>query len=317
MIQLKDHSVLIPDSVLYRNFMRREEYLILLVRRLKCIPQLFPIDAHPKIRTRYIHVSNMLDVLRLIKFDTKADRKVAMKSVLAHDIGHTPFGHAGEKAINACLGHGKFFNYQQSQRLISYFEERVFNGTRSIFNTCPLSLDVSFEETEFNSMSTLLDFVDDLENLIGDVKDHMVMYKDHSFKSIAQKFLGANVDMTRDTKELAREIIVKHFSTFDFFRLSEALMKDQFEVFREIKHERRNIIRKSKEIDEIMRFYEDAAHYMQKLFLSTREILNDCYDLDAGDLDCRTIDHVSSLFIEGSSRHLKNILNVEATCNSF
>jgi hypothetical protein len=307
---------LIQDSCLYRNFARREEFMILLVRRLRTIPQLFPIDAHPKIRNRYVHVSNMLDILRLIQFDSFSKRKIAMQAVLAHDIGHTPFGHAGEKGINTCLGSRKFFNYQQSQRLISFYEENAFQGYHSIFNTPPLPLEVSFEGGRFNTMSILLDFVDDLENLIGDVKDHWIMYRDPVVKSMIQKFLGPGADINDDTRKLAQGIIHHHFGTFDFLQLSDVLQEDRFGLFKEIKQERKNIIKRSKEIDEIMRFYDDAAGYIRSVFIRTRETLKERYQLDPADIEDRTIDHVSSLIVEGSHHHL-NKLNVEASCNSF
>ncbi len=95
-------------------------------RRLKQKTQVFLSPEGDHYRTRLTHTLEVDQIARTIARALRLNEDLADAIALGHDLGHTPFGHAGERALNA-LCPGGFRHYQQSLRVVDKLE-REFQG---------------------------------------------------------------------------------------------------------------------------------------------------------------------------------------------
>ncbi len=93
-------------------------------RRLKHKTQVFVSGHGDHYRTRITHTLEVAQVSRNLARTLGLNEDLAEAIALAHDLGHTPFGHAGEEAMNTCMEpYGKTFEHnQQSLRVVSVLE---------------------------------------------------------------------------------------------------------------------------------------------------------------------------------------------------
>ena len=94
-------------------------------RRLAHKTQVFvPLDGD-HFRTRLTHTIEVGQIARALARALALDEDLAETIALAHDLGHTPFGHAGESALTACMaGHGGFDHNAQALRVVTLLERR-------------------------------------------------------------------------------------------------------------------------------------------------------------------------------------------------
>ncbi|MEW6257730.1 MAG: deoxyguanosinetriphosphate triphosphohydrolase [Pseudomonadota bacterium] len=100
-------------------------------RRLKHKTQVFVFHEGDHFRTRLTHTLEVVQVARSIARALGLDEDLAEALALAHDLGHPPFAHAGERALDACLAeHGGFDHNAQSLRVVTRLERRYadFDG---------------------------------------------------------------------------------------------------------------------------------------------------------------------------------------------
>jgi len=100
-------------------------------RRLEYKTQVFVIGTQDHYRTRLTHTMEMTQVARTLARALRVNEDLAAAISLAHDIGHSPFGHSGERALNELMGdHGGFDHNLQSLRWVEMLEEDYpgFNG---------------------------------------------------------------------------------------------------------------------------------------------------------------------------------------------
>lgn len=95
-------------------------------RRLKHKTQVFVTGTGDHYRTRITHTLEVAQVGRDIARTMGLNEDLAESIALAHDLGHTPFGHAGEEALNECVQpSGKRFEHNlQSLRIVTLLEQR-------------------------------------------------------------------------------------------------------------------------------------------------------------------------------------------------
>ncbi|MGB6939338.1 MAG: dNTP triphosphohydrolase, partial [Xanthobacteraceae bacterium] len=94
-------------------------------RRLKHKTQVFVFDEGDHYRTRLTHTLEVAQVARALARRLHLDEDLAEALALAHDLGHPPFGHAGERALDACLqDHGGFDHNAQTLRVVTSLEHR-------------------------------------------------------------------------------------------------------------------------------------------------------------------------------------------------
>ena len=107
-------------------------------RRLEYKTQVFVNHAGDMFRTRLTHSLEVAQIARTIARVLGANEDLTEAIALAHDLGHTPFGHAGQTALNACMrGFGGFEHNLQSLRVVETLEERYpeFPGLNLLFET--------------------------------------------------------------------------------------------------------------------------------------------------------------------------------------
>jgi len=90
-------------------------------RRLKHKTQVFIIPEGDHYRTRLTHTLEVSQIARTIARALRLNEDLTEAISLGHDLGHTPFGHSGEKALNE-LFPGGFRHYEQSIRVVDYLE---------------------------------------------------------------------------------------------------------------------------------------------------------------------------------------------------
>ncbi len=107
-------------------------------RRLEYKTQVFVNHEGDLFRTRLTHSIEVAQIARSIARRLQLNEDLAEAISLAHDLGHTPFGHAGQEALNACMkGYGGFEHNLQSLRVVDVLEERYaeFDGLNLCFET--------------------------------------------------------------------------------------------------------------------------------------------------------------------------------------
>lgn len=91
-------------------------------RRLKQKTQVFLSPEGDHYRTRLTHTLEVSQIARTIARALRLNEDLTEAIALGHDLGHTPFGHAGERALNR-LCPGGFTHYRQSLRVVEYLEK--------------------------------------------------------------------------------------------------------------------------------------------------------------------------------------------------
>lgn len=100
-------------------------------RRLEYKTQVFVNHEGDYYRTRLTHSLEVAQISRGIARTLGLNEDLAEAIALAHDLGHTPFGHRGEEVLNRLMqGHGGFEHNRQSYRVVTHLERRypAFNG---------------------------------------------------------------------------------------------------------------------------------------------------------------------------------------------
>ncbi len=107
-------------------------------RRLVYKTQVFLNHEGDLFRTRLTHSLEVAQLGRSIARALGLNEDLVEAIALAHDLGHTPFGHAGQDALNECMAqHGGFEHNLQSLRVVDHLEERypAFDGLNLTFET--------------------------------------------------------------------------------------------------------------------------------------------------------------------------------------
>ncbi|MBI4491410.1 MAG: deoxyguanosinetriphosphate triphosphohydrolase [Chloroflexi bacterium] len=91
-------------------------------RRLKHKTQVFIAPQGDHYRTRLTHTMEVMQVARSVARALRLNEDLAEAIALGHDLGHTPFGHAGEEAMAELLPEG-FRHNEQSVRVVEYLEK--------------------------------------------------------------------------------------------------------------------------------------------------------------------------------------------------
>lgn len=107
-------------------------------RRLVYKTQVFLNHEGDLFRTRLTHSLEVAQLGRSIARSLQLNEDLVEAIALAHDLGHTPFGHAGQDALNECMaGQGGFEHNLQSLRVVDTLEERYpdFDGLNLTFET--------------------------------------------------------------------------------------------------------------------------------------------------------------------------------------
>lgn len=107
-------------------------------RRLEYKTQVFVNHEGDMFRTRLTHSIEVAQIARTIARELNVNEDLTEAIALAHDLGHTPFGHAGQDQLNHCMrDYGGFEHNLQSLRIVDELEEKYaeFDGLNLTFET--------------------------------------------------------------------------------------------------------------------------------------------------------------------------------------
>ena len=129
-----------PDDPLRSPFQRDRDRIVhsTAFRRLEHKTQVFVSHEGDHFRTRLTHTLEVAQIARTAARALALDEDLAEAVALAHDLGHSPFGHAGEEALDAALAaHGGFDHNAQTLRVVTRLERRYaeFDGLNLTWET--------------------------------------------------------------------------------------------------------------------------------------------------------------------------------------
>jgi dGTPase len=129
-----------PEHSMRSPFQRDRDRIIhsTAFRRLTHKTQVFVYHEGDHYRTRLTHSLEVAQIARTISRALGLDEDLAETLALAHDLGHTPFGHAGEEALNAEMARfGGFSHNDQTLRILTQLERRYaeFDGLNLTWET--------------------------------------------------------------------------------------------------------------------------------------------------------------------------------------
>jgi dGTPase len=213
-------------------------------RRLKHKTQVFVNTTGDHYRTRITHSLEVAQIARTLAKYFKLNEDLCETLSLSHDLGHTPFGHAGEEALNECMKeHGGFDHNIQTIRIVTLLENRYykFKGLNLSIETLDGLIKHNGPVKDLNKFNNILgsnffekkiNFINSpsLEAQIASISDD-IAYNSHDLED----GLRANLFNINDLKELPvlNLIIRKHSNKF--IKYSRDLVHRQ--IIREIINE--------------------------------------------------------------------------------
>ena|SRR5579862_9022148 len=167
----------------YRNAFQRDRDRVIhsrAFRRLEAKTQVFTRRYSDHFRNRLTHTIEVSQIARTIAAALGLNVDLVEALALVHDVGHPPFGHAGEKALDAAMRtHGYFFDHNlHALRMVEDFEMRyaAFRGLNLTFEVREGIIKHShdYDAAEFPELSEyLLDWRPPLEAQLIDVADEI------------------------------------------------------------------------------------------------------------------------------------------------
>ena len=216
-------------------------------RRLKHKTQVFVNTEGDHYRTRITHSIEVAQIARTIAKYLNLNDDLAETLSLAHDLGHTPFGHAGEDALNECmLNYGGFDHNLQTLRIVMFLENKYFK-----FKGLNLTLETLDGLLKHNG--PYYDF-DKLDSIIG-VNKFKNKIKFQNNTSLEAQISSISDDIAYNNHDIQDGIKAK------LFTLNELI---EINFFKEIyKSYKRNIKRNNKDII-IYQVIRDSINLMVK-----------------------------------------------------
>ena len=142
------------DDHPYRSCYQRDRDRIVhcsAFRRLDYKTQVFVPHERDHYRTRLTHTLEVAQVARTLARALALNEDVAEAAALGHDLGHPPFGHAGEAALDELMAaHGRFEHNRQSLRVVDYLEH-PYVGFRGLNLTGVVRLCLARHQSRYDS----------------------------------------------------------------------------------------------------------------------------------------------------------------------
>lgn len=167
----------------YRNDFQRDRDRVVhcrAFRRLENKTQVFTKRYSDHFRNRLTHTIEVAQISRTIAAELQLNEDLVEALALAHDVGHPPFGHAGERMLNELMQkHGDFFDHNlHALRMVEQLEQRYadFNGLNLTFEVREGIVKHSrdYDAREFPQLSEyLLDLRPPLEAQLIDLTDEI------------------------------------------------------------------------------------------------------------------------------------------------
>ena len=163
-------------------------------RRLKHKTQVFVNTEGDHYRTRITHSMEVAQIARSIAHYLNLNEDLAETLSLAHDLGHTPFGHAGEEVLNICMSkYGGFDHNLQTLRIVMFLENKYLK-----FNGLNLTIETLEGLLKHNGPVYNLDLVDDL---IG-IKKFRNMINFNTYPSLEAQIAAISDDIAYNNHDI-------------------------------------------------------------------------------------------------------------------
>ena len=227
-------------------------------RRLKHKTQVFVNTEGDHYRTRITHSMEVAQIARSIARHLNLNEDLAETLSLAHDLGHTPFGHAGEDSLDECMqDHGGFDHNLQTLRIIMFLENKYLK-----FNGLNLSIETLEGLLKHNGPVENLNLVDDL---IG-IKNFKGMINFNTYPSIEAQISAISDDIAYNNHDIQDGI------NANLFKLEELV---EIDFFRDIYKKYKNKISKQNYKVATYQIIRDSIDQMIKdLINNTKKNLN-------------------------------------------
>ena len=174
-------------------------------RRLKHKTQVFVNTIDDHYRTRITHSLEVSQIARTLAKYFKLNEDLCETLSLAHDLGHTPFGHAGEDALNKCMiSNGGFDHNIQTIRIVSLLENKYYN---------------------FKGLNLSLETLDGLVKHNGPVKDLSLIQN-----ILGKNFFSGKIDYTKNTSLEAQISSISDDIAYNSHDLEDGLKANLFDI---------------------------------------------------------------------------------------
>ncbi len=210
-------------------------------RRLEYKTQVFVNHEGDHYRTRLTHTIEVSQIARSVSRALRLNEDLTEAIVLAHDLGHTPFGHAGEKVMNTLMeGEGGFEHNLQSLRVVDVLEKRypLFDGLNLSYE---VREGICKHSSEYDNPPAHPDFAQpghpSLEAQVADISDE-IAYCNHDVEDgIRSKMLTPAsleaVELWRNALESVRnkyhaiddDILISRAISFMISSLTKSLIR--------------------------------------------------------------------------------------------
>ncbi len=214
-------------------------------RRLKHKTQVFVNTSGDHFRTRITHSLEVSQIARTLAKFFNLNEDLSETLSLAHDLGHTPFGHAGEESLNNCMrNYGGFDHNIQTIRIITLLENRYYNfkGLNLSFETIdglikhngPVKNLANFNKilgNNFFKKKINFSLNSSLEAQLASISDD-IAYNSHDLED----GLKSNLFMLKDLTNIPvlDKIIIKHIKKINKYSLDLVIRQIIREIINEM-----------------------------------------------------------------------------------
>jgi dGTPase len=175
-------------------------------RRLEYKTQVFLNGTGDHLRTRLTHTIEVAAMARSLARALRLNEDLAETIALAHDLGHSPFGHRGEEVLNTLMRqHGGFEHNRQSLRVVEELEEK-YPGFRGLNLSWEVREGLSKHKTSYDHPEIQRAFPDQspsLEAQIANLADELI-YNSHDLDDGLDAGLLSEAKLQREVRVFAR-----------------------------------------------------------------------------------------------------------------
>ena len=191
-------------------------------RRLKHKTQVFVNTEGDHYRTRITHSMEVAQIARSVARYLNLNEDLSETLSLAHDLGHTPFGHAGEEALNECMEkYGGFDHNLQTLRIVMFLENKYLK-----FSGLNLSIETLEGLLKHNGPIDDLDLVD---SLIG-IKRFKDMINFNTYPSLEAQISAISDDIAYNNHDIQDGINANLFKLEELVEIS--FFKDIYKKYK-------------------------------------------------------------------------------------
>jgi dGTPase len=266
---------------LYRTPFQRDRDRIIhsaSFRRLKHKTQVFVNTEGDHYRTRITHSIEVAQIARSIARHLGLNDDLAETLSLAHDLGHTPFGHAGEDALNECMNSfGGFDHNLQTLRIVMFLENKYF---------------------KFNGLNLTIETLDGLLKHNGPIKDFSLIKELIGLECFNNKVKFNNsASLEAQISSISDDVAYNNHDIQDGIRAKMFNLKDLIEInfFKDIYDSHKKNIKK---------YNKDILIY---------QVIRDSIDLMVKDLIINTINNLK----KNKIKTLSNIYSFDKSIVCF